>query len=783
MTGLLEEDRQAAPPAAPRGHAFRLPWSERTRSLVVICALVLVANAPYLLHVFNPNPVNLFSGLGTVSQPGPFPGYNYIDPNVGFTAQALGHRAAVDWLHGQVPWWNPYEGVGAPLAGEMQAAALFPLNAFNLLPDGQVYFRIALECLAGVGTYLLVRRFTRSSLPAVAGGVAFALNGTFAWMFHAPANPVALLPFVLLGVEWAREGAFEQRRRGWVLIAVALALSLYAGFPETAFLDGLLAGLWLAVRLVGMPRRAMATYVQSLALGAVVGVLLAAPILVAFLDYLPHAYVGGHGTSFANLSISANTALPAQVMPYLFGPIAGFQPQDPSLTLFWGNIGGYLGAAVSALGVIGLAGRRHRALRIALGAWVVLGLLRLVGVGWALDLVNLIPGVRSTAFYRYAPPSWEMAVVVLAVLGLDDVLRREASRRVIAVGGAIVLVLCLLCWHAALPVLHALAHAPNSGDWARASFLWAVAVVVVVVVVCCLLPCFETGSFRWESVRGPVLAGVVILDAIVLFATPEFSAPRQATIDTAVVRYLDVHLGDQRFYTLGPLGPNYGSYFGLSSLDVNDLPIPKAFYNFVPRQLDPNVDPSFFTGTTELNANHPSPAQELIDHLPQYQAMGVRYVILPAGSRLPGRGADLRLVYRDATADIVELPHAAPLFGATGGGCTVRTLSLTAASVDCSRPSTVVYRELSMPGWQAQAGGRSLGVHPDGPLFQSVDVPAGASTVQFSFTPPHEVLALVAFLVGLLVLALALPQVRRLAPFNRPKHRRAGAWPPTRAPL
>jgi hypothetical protein len=152
LTAVLEEDQRATPPTAPQRHGPRLPWSERTRSILVICLLVLLANAPYLFHVVNPDPINQYSGLGTISQTGPLPGYNYVDPNIGTTAQALGHRAAVDWLHGQVPWWNPYEGVGAPLAGEMQSAALFPLNAVNLLPDGQTYFRIALECLAGVGT-------------------------------------------------------------------------------------------------------------------------------------------------------------------------------------------------------------------------------------------------------------------------------------------------------------------------------------------------------------------------------------------------------------------------------------------------------------------------------------------------------------------------------------------------------------------------------------------------------------------------------------------------------
>ena len=155
------------------------------------------------------------------------------------------------------------------------------------------------------------------------------------------------------------------------------------------------------------------------------------------------------------------------------------------------------------------------------------------------------------------------------------------------------------------------------------------------VVLLCLVPSFEAGQFQWESARAPLLATIVLLDVIVMFATPEFSAPRQAAIDTNVVRYLDRHLGEQRFYTLGPFGPNYGSYYALSALNVNDLPIPKAFGNFVPRSLDSNQSPYTFTGTVEVNPKGPSPAQELVDNLAQYQAVGVKYVILPPGLRLP----------------------------------------------------------------------------------------------------------------------------------------------------
>lgn len=742
-------------------------WTQRNRSLVLIGVVVVLANATYLIHVFNPNPINQVSDIGTAFQFGPSPGYDNIDPNIGWIAQALGHRAAVDWLHGSIPWWNPNEGVGSPLAGEMQSAALFPPVILDLFSNGQVYFRIFLECAAGISAYLLLRRFTRSNTPALVGGVAFALNGTFSWLFHAPGNPVAFLPLVLLGLEQVRDRAVNgQSRHGWVVVAVGLALSLYAGFPEVAFIDGLLILLWALVRAIGLSRRQLLDFGKNALLGVVAGLLLAAPIIVAFVDYLPLADIGGHTGQFASGFLSPGEALPMQIMPYLFGPIFGFSGNVTSLTVVWSNIGGYFGISLTVFALIGTCGRRYRPLRIGLAAWTVVGLARLVGVGWALSLVNVIPGVSATAFYRYASPAWEMAVIVLATLGIDDVVHRVASRWVVLASGAVALGACLLSWHAAEPVLRTMSHdAPASRGWSAASLIWAF-VMIVAIVTLALLPDVRIAGYP-GSLKPAAIALLVMFDVVVMFATPQFSAPHSATIDTKVVSYLEEHLGANRFYTLGPIVPNYGSYFGLSELAVNDVPVPKTFEKFVVRNLDPNVDATAFSGNSQLHVTGPSAAQELIAHLAAYESVGVKYVVTFPGEKLPAyRGAPLKEVYADGIADIVELPHPAPLFEASDRRCVVRALNGTTATVNCKSPSTLLYRELYMPGWNVRVNGRAASTTPSGPLFQSVDVPAGASIVQFAFTPRHEDAAFAAVLLGLVLMALHYVRPK-LAPARR----------------
>lgn len=220
--------------------------------MVAIAAVVIAGNLLYVLGVVVANPLAVRSGLG--SGQGVLFGASTIDPNDAFISQALTHRAMLDWVHFSLPWWDPYQGTGMPLAGEMQSAAFFPPSALALLSDGQLYERMLLEFLSGAWTFLLLRRIEVGVVAATAGGIAFALSGTFAWFAHAAINPIAFLPLLLLGIESARSAAVAGRRGGWWVIAVACALSFYAGFPETAYPDALLAVAWLVWRCASAPR-------------------------------------------------------------------------------------------------------------------------------------------------------------------------------------------------------------------------------------------------------------------------------------------------------------------------------------------------------------------------------------------------------------------------------------------------------------------------------------------------------------------------------------------------
>ena len=215
----------------------------------LLIAAALAAHGPEL--VFSSDALYFDAHLRAAPADGVFDGHpGWNDPNVGVTTQALGGLAARQMLRGRLPWWNPYGGVGLPLAAEWQNSALFlPFALILALPgNSAALLKLCVQLIAGASTFALLRQMRLSRCAAVFGGVLFELNGTFATVGHGPIMPIPFLPLLLFGIERTRPVAPDMHGTGWLWIGGAVALSLYAGFPETAFVNGLMALAWTLLR-------------------------------------------------------------------------------------------------------------------------------------------------------------------------------------------------------------------------------------------------------------------------------------------------------------------------------------------------------------------------------------------------------------------------------------------------------------------------------------------------------------------------------------------------------
>ena len=137
--------------------------------------------------------------------------------------------------------------------------------------------------------------------------------------------------------------------RGWRLLALALGLMLLAGFPESAYLCGLLVLAFAVVRWAQCPAAARFPMIVRVGLGGCVGLALAAPQLLPFLQFLPNAYLGGHAAAFAHTALVPEAAIPSLLAPYAFGPIFAYTAKWPTLSRPLAQHGGYFDLFMLAL--------------------------------------------------------------------------------------------------------------------------------------------------------------------------------------------------------------------------------------------------------------------------------------------------------------------------------------------------------------------------------------------------------------------------------------------------
>ena len=369
--------------------------------------------------------------------------------------------------------------------------------------------------------------------------------------------------------------------------------------------------------------------------------------------------------------------------------------------------------------------------RVICSAIVIFGLSAIFG-GPLLSVLLLLPATKLAALYRYVDPCIVFALSALAALALDDLERgygRIRTRLIVALV-AISTTLALGVSISATELFGQPAVIADSG-----LLVWH-SIAFGAVLCCANAIVFAIATRSRTSLV--VSALTVCIESIVFLIIPTLAAPTNATIDLRGVTFLQSHLGQQRLLSLGPLYPNYGSYFGIADVDYADLPAPKHTVDYIAEHLDSSADPiSFFSGVR----SEPAQTELFARNVRAYADVGVKYVLLWPASPPPLPA--LRPRFHDSIMAIYEMPNVSPYLSASG--CTIESASRTSAEADCASPSTLCRLELNADGWTATVNGTRTKPTDCKEIFQSVVLPAGHSTIAFDFVPPHMLWAFVAF--------------------------------------
>ena len=239
----------------------------------------------------------------------------------------------------EVPLWSPYQGAGAPLAGNMQSAVFDPvLVAMRLRPTPFVQdmtFLLAFM-LTGCAAYAFARSLRLGVVAATVAGGTFGLSGWFlSYSNNQWAHTYLFLPLALALVEWTLR---SRKLIPPALLAVSLTMMILAGMPEIFFVCFVAIGTYSVVRL-GVGPRVWSPVLGAvrLTIGGIAGVLLAAPALLVFAEYLPlsqNTHTGTGSTSHLTASLVslldwiAPEIAPSPGSDYLASAnIARFRPQ------------------------------------------------------------------------------------------------------------------------------------------------------------------------------------------------------------------------------------------------------------------------------------------------------------------------------------------------------------------------------------------------------------------------------------------------------------------------
>lgn len=720
-------------------------WQE-VIAVISIIVVVVIGNIIYITTT-NPNPILKRSALPLTGQVDPsryLSGDNTIDPNDGYNKQALGVAAANQLIDGQVPYWNHFEGVGFPMLAEMQSAALFPLTVLLKLPAGFLIYQMTLEIVAGIGMLLLLRRLGVRLSSAVVGACTFALCSVFAWVANAVCNPVPFLPWLLFAVEGMFRFQGKKNRHKIDLVSgniftISLALSLYAGFPETAYLNGLFVAGWAILRFFQLRRQHRLYFSLSLIYGGLLGLLLAAPAIVTFVQSLSISFLGIHTVDLGGRAIGL-IGFPMVFLPYVYGNI--FSSSHPLMTGVWADIGGYIGVGMTLLALVGVFAKNVRlSTRIFLLGAIVIVVGRTYGLPIVTQLMGFLPGMKEAAVYRYFMPVAVAAAVILGCFGLDYIrastLNRK-SKRIFVVAVAILVVSCTTIIYQQRTIIMG---TPDI------RLMQLVSIGLGIGVGTSILGLVLIDNKKWKEQLYIAVCIATVFELVVLFIIPQFAAvKRPANVDTRPVQFLQANLEYQRFFTIAPIQPNYGSMFGIASINNNDLPVPTLWANYVRDDLNSgNGDPVNFTGTYLYDLKKSTPADEFIKNIQAYRNIGVKYIVTGPGVLTEHMidEAGLVEVYNQNTVLIYEVSGVKPYFQVSG--CSINEKSRDELVVSCPRATTLLRRELYYPGWQVTVNGEIKEIALSDKLFQQVALPSGESTVRFNYRPPNITLSWIAF--------------------------------------
>lgn len=612
-------------------------FSETSKALLIIFIPLLIVGMFKLFGPFIVDPEMFFGGVGVDLKGQLIRGWPTIEPNVAQTTLANGSRAVFELFSGKLPLWNHYTGLGQPLLGEMQSAALFPFTWLLALPKGQILMQLCLQFLGGVGSFFFLRKFGLGLTASVLGGILYEFNGVYSWLQNSCFNPIAFFPWILFFVEalFVLALSFNDKRKinfsvfnKYVIWGSILAsLAVYSGFPEIVFLYSFFTLFWILLRLRRLDFPQALFFIKCLLILAILSFCLSAPVLSAFFDFLNYANVTVHSGDGFKGSFLNPLALIQYIFPYGFGPIFGIP--HPTLYGMWGGVGGYIGFMPVFFGILALLNKKNFEIKLFLLCWLFFSLLATHGLNYANIILYKIPAMKMVSVYRYIAITWIYSFILLVCFFIDEIQNKKNAPNLVKY--SLILLFTLLVIVSFFILMNDQLFNVKNFILVFKSFksilVWPLLSLTFVIVLILLSIYFL--NKKTKNIR-IYLALLCIFESFSLFIFPNAAYPQQGSKDYRLVDFFKKNIGFQRFVNIpgepDVISVNLGSLYGIPQLNSNDVPQPANVVNYINKTIDP-FSSFIFLPDFPVGVDIEKRKNFFFNNLDRYAEIGVRYYV------------------------------------------------------------------------------------------------------------------------------------------------------------
>lgn len=374
-----------------------------------------------------------------------FSGKTFLSPDAQVPA-ALTVPLQETWrTHMKIPLWSPHVFCGMPSFGSLLYApivylpgALFDMVT-RVLPIRIIVFHVLHYVLAGMGTYLFLRRRGVSFAPAIFSGMAFMFMPYLITMevfgHGSQMMTTAYIPLVL----WAVDRLFEKHDlQSLGLAGLIIGLQLQRGHVQISYyILMLVAGYWLysvVIRWRSQRGREVVRLTMRFGAALVLAATLAAVLYLPIREYTPYSIRGAPSIlqrSTGDTGVGFDYATqwsfsPAEMMTFLLPSFFGFGGETYWGTMPFTDYPNYMGIVVLLLAITALALRRPATTFFGVVSLMAL----LISFGKHLAPLYRLLYDFLPYFNKFRVPVMILVLVqfslaVMAGLGLEGILERS----------------------------------------------------------------------------------------------------------------------------------------------------------------------------------------------------------------------------------------------------------------------------------------------------------------------------------------------------------------------